>query len=320
MNPRTLRKKILLWYDLHGRDLPWRRTRDPYRVFVSEIMLQQTQVERVLALYPRWLKTFPGFRSLALAARREAIVAWSGMGYNRRALYLKRTAEIVMERFGGRLPRDPALLRTLPGVGEYTAAAVACFAFGSRVPVIDVNVRRVIGRIVGVGARGIGAGNTIAAPRTLAGARRAEPLSVIAGLLFPRKRFYDWNQALMDLGALLCTARRPRCPACPARAECASRGFFDRPIPARNMRAGKAEIPRRIYRGRVVELLRRIPAGASAAQIGTSIFPEYGAAERKRLDGILQSLEKEGLIRAMPQDRSARRRGAGEGIRYALAD
>jgi A/G-specific adenine glycosylase len=190
---------VLRWYADHGRDLPWRRTRDPYAVLVSELMLQQTQVARVVGRWERWLERFPSPVALAAAPVGDALRAWSGLGYNRRAVALHGACGVVAVRGW---PED---LTSLPGVGPYTAAAVGAFAFGRPVAAVDTNVRRVIERHDG----------TRRPPVALA-ARAAE--------LLDRERPADWNHAMMDLGATVCTARAPRCGACPLRRGCRSRG------------------------------------------------------------------------------------------------
>ncbi len=198
-------RALLRWYARHGRDLPWRRTRDPYAVFVSEIMLQQTQVSRVLDYYPRFLARYPTVEDLAAAPAPAVRESWAGLGYYRRAENLRRAATLVAERHGGRFPDDVAGLRQLPGVGRYTAGAVATFAFGHDAPILDTNAARVLARVFGR-----------ARQRRRDGAR----LWALAEAVIPRGRGYDFNQAIMDLGALVCRARAPVCPACPVRRAC----------------------------------------------------------------------------------------------------
>lgn len=206
----TFGAKLLRWYARHGRDLPWRRTRDHYAILVSEVMLQQTQVARVLPAYARFLARFPTLGALAQAPLADVLRAWSGLGYNRRARDLHRIARVR----GRGLPRDVAELDALPGIGRYTAAAVACFAHGARVPFADTNIRRVLGRAF------LGRVATEAEARQLDAA------------LLARDRAAAWHHALMDLGALVCTGRAPRCPECPVRADCLSRGRATPPDPA----------------------------------------------------------------------------------------
>ncbi len=197
-------RRLLRWYARHGRDLPWRRTRDPYEVLVSEIMLQQTQVRRVLEFYPRFLARYPTVEELAAARAGEVREAWRGLGYYRRADNLWRTARVVAKCHGGRFPSEPADLVALPGIGRYTAGAVASFAFGMDAAILDTNAARVLGRVFGPGRA----------------AGRVSRLWAIAEAAIPRGRCYAFNQAIMDLGATLCTARRPACPRCPVRPVC----------------------------------------------------------------------------------------------------
>jgi A/G-specific adenine glycosylase len=198
-------KKLLAWYARAARDLPWRRTRDPYRIVVSEFMLQQTQVSRVLEYYPRFLARFPTVDHLARARPKAVREAWDGLGYYARAKNLHALAKEVSGA-GCQVPDDPEELIKLPGVGPYTAAAVATFAYERPVPAVDTNVARVIRRAFGNAERGM---------------RNAE-LWRLATTLVPRngKRAWKYNQAIMELGALICVARVPRCADCPVRGEC----------------------------------------------------------------------------------------------------
>ena len=201
-NRAAFRRKLLAWFRVAGRDLPWRRTRDPYRVLVSEFMLQQTQVSRVLEFYPRFLARYPDLGALARATPRAVREAWEGLGYYRRAANLHRLAREVVRERAGEVPSDPAELAKLPGVGPYTAGAVATFAYEKAAPAVDTNVRRVLRRVFGC--------------------RTARTTTRTAELLQPRRGKTAWafNQALMDLGALVCTARAPKCGECPVRKYC----------------------------------------------------------------------------------------------------
>ena len=195
----TMQGSLLAWYGQNARDLPWRRTRDPYAILVSEIMLQQTQVSRVLARWEAWLDRWPTVETLAAADLSDVIREWDGLGYNRRAVNLHRCAAAVVERGG--FPQEPTDLERLPGIGPYTSAAVACFAFGAQISAPDTNARRVIARALGG-----------------------------AGIAPPPGRAYEWNQALFDLGSTICIARRPRCGLCPLAAGCPSRGMTFAPL------------------------------------------------------------------------------------------
>jgi len=216
-------RKLLRWWSRAARDLPWRQTRDPYRVLVSEFMLQQTQVSRVEEYYPRFLARFPNLESLARARPRAVREAWEGLGYYARARNLHRLAKSVAGRsvpgrgvagYGvARLPDDPEELMKLPGIGPYTAGAVACFAYEKAVPAVDTNVSRVIRRVF-IGLDG-------ERPTRQRSTRQRLILS-IAATLVPRngKRACRFNQAVMELGALVCIARKPKCPECPVRPVC----------------------------------------------------------------------------------------------------
>ena len=203
----AVRRALLGWYRKRRRDLPWRRTRDPYAVWISEAMLQQTRVETVIPYYERFLERFPDVASLATAELDEVLGAWQGLGYYSRARHLRDAARTVMERHGGRLPGDAAALRELPGVGRYTAGAVASIAFDRPEPAVDGNAARVLARLRGIR-------EDVKRP---AGMRRlwAEAAALARG---PCPG--DWNQALMELGATVCTPRAPRCPECPLRRTC----------------------------------------------------------------------------------------------------
>ncbi len=217
----AFRRRLMRWFRRVGRDLPWRRTRDPYRVLVSEIMLQQTQVSRVTEYYPRFLSRFPTLDDLARARPREVREAWDGLGYYRRAANLHRLAQVVVADHAGELPADRGRLQTLPGVGRYTAGAVASFAFEQRAAAVDTNVGRVIRRAF-VGDRAVRrSGGQVAAA---AMGRRPNDGKIwkIAERLVPRAGNAAWtfNQAIMELGAMICTARVARCESCPVREGC----------------------------------------------------------------------------------------------------
>jgi len=204
------RRRLLRWFRRHGRDLPWRRTRDPYRVLVSEFMLQQTQVSRVEAYYHRFLEQYPTVEALAGSEPAMVRESWAGLGYYRRAANLHRLARTVMEEHAGVIPEDPSVLVRLPGVGRYTAGAIASFAYERATPAIDTNVARVIRRAFHPRLRGGGA------------ERR---LWQTGAAIIPRRRgrpAWAFNQAIMELGALVCTAREAKCGECPVRGVCAT--------------------------------------------------------------------------------------------------
>jgi A/G-specific adenine glycosylase len=203
---RRFRVRLLAWYRRNGRDLPWRHTDDPYHILVSEIMLQQTQVDRVRPKYEEWLARFPTLEALAAAPEDDVTRAWYPLGYNIRPRRLHSIAREAVTRYGGRLPDDEATLLSFKGVGAYTAGAVLSFAFGRRAAILDTNVARVLSRVF------LGAGDHKASqPRHLWALSRA---------VLPHRHVFDFNQALMDLGATVCTARKPRCPGCPLKRQC----------------------------------------------------------------------------------------------------
>jgi A/G-specific adenine glycosylase len=211
LRAREFRRRLLRWFRRHGRDLPWRRTRDPYHVLVSEVMLQQTQVARVEAYYHRFLARYPSLEALAAAPPAQVRESWAGLGYYRRAANLQKLAQVVTAERDGVIPSDPAELVRLPGVGRYTAGAVASFAFERPAAAVDTNVARVLRRAFHPRARGS------------AGDRR---LWATAERLVPRRGASAWafNQAIMELGALICTARVARCGKCPVRGSCVTGG------------------------------------------------------------------------------------------------
>jgi A/G-specific adenine glycosylase len=218
------RRRLLRWYRRHARDLPWRRSRDPYAVWVSEAMLQQTRVDVAMPYFLRWMERFPSAAALAAAPEEEAVRLWAGLGYYSRARNLHRAARVVVERHDGRVPDTVDALRALPGVGPYTAGAVASIAFGRRVPAVDGNVVRVASRIA-----------ALRDPSTPAARRRIDAL---AASWVPARAAGDWNQALMDLGATVCVPRSPRCGECPIASACQAnvKGLAHR-IPAPRRRA-----------------------------------------------------------------------------------
>jgi A/G-specific adenine glycosylase len=198
---------LLDWYAVHARSLPWRSHPDPYAVWVSEIMLQQTRVETVIPYFERWMSRFPTIASLAQADQQEVLSAWEGLGYYSRARNLHRAAQVVMDEFAGSLPADARVLRRLPGIGRYSAAAIASIAFGADEAALDGNIRRVLARLFDVSEPA----------RSPQGEGR---LWELARLHLPPGKAGDYNQALMDLGASVCLARQPRCPDCPLKEDC----------------------------------------------------------------------------------------------------
>ena len=206
---QRFRRLLLTWYRKNGRDLPWRKTSDPYHILVSEIMLQQTQVDRVLPKYQEWLAKYPSFQALADAPVDDVTSTWRPLGYNIRPQRVHSIARETVEHYGGHLPSDDETLRSFKGIGAYTAGAIRSFAFGQRAAILDTNVARVLLRVF------IGRGQV----KHHATRQR---LWSISGALVPRKAF-DFNQALMDLGAMVCIARNPRCLICPMQRMCRAR-------------------------------------------------------------------------------------------------
>lgn len=282
-------KALVSWYRAHGRDLPWRRTDDAYRIAVSEFMLQQTQVSRVVPLWRAFLKRFPTWKALARAPQADVVRAWKGLGYNMRAVRLKRLAEEVTERFGGTLPSDEASLLALHGIGPYTARALRVFAFRQRALAPDTNLRRVLAR-------------ALKGPEADPKAFDADAWARWEASL-PAALSYDVNQALMDLGATVCKAGRPLCEACPIRRTCASHPRIltmpvNRGRPAGKERVDAFGLPNRIYRGRVIEALREAPVTAKGLdRLGTRVRERFGASDRAWLLGVLAGLERDGLVK-----------------------
>ena len=274
------RHAILAWYGEQGRPLAFRRTRDPYAILVSEAMAQQTQASRAAAYWERFMEQFPTVEALAAATPAAVLRAWQGLGYDRRALALWRTARIVVDEHGGRMPSTVAELQELPGIGPYTARAVAALAFGVPVGAVDVNVRRVLGRIV--------AGDALALP--------APELQRVADDAVPADRPAEWTHALMDVGATLCRPRAPRCEACPARPWCrlARRATPEKAAPSSRARRQTPTFntTNRWLRGRILDRLRAAPDGewvALDAAIGTHDLGRVrAAADAMAADGVLE--------------------------------
>jgi A/G-specific adenine glycosylase len=227
---RTLRRRLLAWFDRHRRDLPWRRDRDPYRIWVSEVMLQQTQVATVVPYFHRFLQAFPTLSALAAADEQDVLRLWEGLGYYRRARDLHRSARRLAVEHAGAVPDDPGLLATLPGMGRYTVGAVLSQAYDRRLPILEANSRRVLCRL-------------LAEQEDPASGPARNRLWQAAEALLPRSRVGDFNQALMELGALVCTAV-PACAACPVAALCRARklGVQDR-LPVKGPPAVVEEVP-----------------------------------------------------------------------------
>ena len=292
-NPKFIfvRDALLRWFHLNGRDLPWRKINDPYRILISEIMLQQTQVDRVIPAYTSFIQQFPDFGALARATIADVIRSWRGLGYNRRAVYLHRTARIVVECHGGRMPSDISLMRKLPGVGEYTSSAVSCFAYNVQVPVIDINVERVLTRVFSCW------GNV-----------SKKDLGTIALSILPNGKAWEWNQGLMDFGALICTARAPTCNSCVLATTCAA-FQTTKGLPGENCEGAKIERKvrnnptryehsRRYYRGMIVRHLVDLEQGTKVPveRLARLCQKETQAQDLDWIKGLLLDLSKEGIV------------------------
>lgn len=284
---------LLRWFDRHGRDLPWRNTRSAYRILVSEIMLQQTQVTRVLIFYARWLRLFPDWKKLARATNADVIAAWSGLGYNRRALMLRDIARAVVEQGE---PTDEGGWRAFKGIGPYTAAALAAFSLHKRVLPIDTNIRRVGARLwLGIPFPSFTNDDRI---------RRA------AEKFLPKRgRFYDVPQALFDLASLVCT-KTPNCTACPMRADCLAAPKFI----AERVRIPKQSIkksletkhrnkphPDRIYRGRILKVVQE-KTSVSVNTLGRLVDPCFDVThDQAWLLRMLDRMHKDQMISVRAQ-------------------
>lgn len=281
----ALHAPVLDWYAVHARDLPWRRAGvTPWGVLVSEVMLQQTPVSRVLPVWASWLARWPTPTALAGEAPGEAVRAWDRLGYPRRALRLHAAATAIDQHHGGRVPQMQELLRQLPGVGSYTAAAVAAFAYGERVAVLDTNVRRVLTRAV--------EGRAMPTPAPRVGEAR------LADTLLPEDDSAPrWSVAVMELGALVCTARAPRCTRCPLADSCAwhraGRSPHDGPLRPGQRWAGTD----RQVRGRLLAVLRAAPEAVPREALDDA-WPE--PTQRTR---ALESLLADGLVEPLPAER-----------------
>jgi A/G-specific adenine glycosylase len=246
---REFQRELLHWYDAHARNLPWRQTSDPYRIWVSEIMLQQTRVAAVLDYYARFLTLFPTLTALANAEEPDVLAAWSGLGYYRRAKLMHKAAKVVVGDFRGDLPRSAEELRKLPGIGEYTSSAIASIAFGEPVAVIDGNVERVLLRVF---------------PAEEDGAAQAKWLRSRAADVLDTQRPGDFNQAMMELGATVCLPQRPLCLHCPVQQFCTTRGEHQAPPPKKmHSRQIAYALLRRRRAGAVQVMLERRPLSAS---------------------------------------------------------
>jgi A/G-specific adenine glycosylase len=288
--PPAARDAILAWYAVNGRRLAFRGTTDPYAILVSEVIAQQTQASRAAGHWQRFMARFPTVEALAAASSANVQRAWQGLGYNRRALALWRAARVIVDEHDGSVPDSVDALEALPGVGPYTSRAVAAIAFGRRVGAVDVNMRRVVGRMV--------AGDP--------GALSAAEIQRIADGAVPPDRAADWTHAVMDVGALLCRSREPRCPDCPASRWCRfASGVGALPnATADDCRPRRARPPfpstTRWLRGRIIDRLR-----AALGDSWVTIDAPIGVHDASRIREAAESMAAEGLIEI---DSSARMR------------
>lgn len=287
-----LQAALLRWYRVHRRALPWRKARvSPYRIFLAEMMLQQTQVERVIPKYQAFLARYPTLRALAAAPRAEVIRLWAGLGYNRRAVHLHQAAQALVAEHGGKFPMRLDALLDLPGVGPYTARALLSFIGNAPVAVVDTNVRRVVGRLF----------QQDLAALCGAGGPAARQFQGLADSLVPAADSARWNQALMDLGSKVCVSRRPDCPRCPLFNRCQARRAGDvNDLPSlRPKGQGAFSGSRRYYRGRIVAALRESPAGGGLAFAAVARRVRAQAVTAPTagwLWELAQDLERDGLV------------------------
>lgn len=280
----SFQKNILDWYELHKRELPWRTTREPYRILVSEVMSQQTQLSRVVPKYEAWMKRFPTIYDLAQASVSDVLQYWSGLGYNRRALNLKKAAEKIVHEFNGIFPQTEKELISLPGIGKYTARAVLCFAFDQQVAVVDTNVRKVImtqfanelrGKNYELRAKEANKdSNSLLIIHDLTAKIEISDKEIeeFASVLLPKKRAYDWNQALMDYAASVLKKEKI-------------------PIPKKSKFIGS----HRYYRGQILKALLK-DKKIAIDDLGLIIKKDYTSAEKEWLQKLLNELVDEGFI------------------------
>lgn len=292
---------LLAWYASAGRDLPWRTTTDPYAILVSEVMLQQTQVDRVLPKYRQFLASFPTLAALAAAPTADVISAWVPLGYNRRAVSLQAIARQVLAEYAGHVPDTIAHLLKLKGIGRYTAGAIACFAYRQQVVTVDTNIYRVLHRVF--------LGLEHPEPKL-----STEAMFIFAEHVLPVGEAYNWHQALMDLGATICASATPHCARCPLQESCAAyqalseHSLFPSGSVVRQLRkvAEKKTAyttqpftsSNRYFRGRVVAHLRTLPTGAYLAlsELGPVLKTDFQAEDLPWLEKILTGLQHDGLI------------------------
>lgn len=296
-----VQRALLTWYAQAGRDLPWRSTTDPYAILVSEVMLQQTQVDRVIPKYQQFLTAFPTLAELAAAPTADVISVWVPLGYNRRAISLQNIARQILAEHAGKVPDTLEKLLELKGIGRYTAGAIACFAYHQQVATVDTNIYRVLHRIF--------LGLEHPEPKL-----STEAMFTFAEHVLPVGVAYNWHQALMDLGATICTSANPQCARCPVQEHCTAyqelsqHSLFPSGSVLRQLRkvaekkATYATQPftstKRYFRGRVVAHLRTLPTGEHLAlnALGPILKTDFQAEDLPWLENILTGLQRDGLI------------------------
>jgi len=288
--PGVLHSQVIDWYDTHARSLPWRQpSADAWAVLVSEVMLQQTPVARVVPVYQEWMTRWPTPAALARAPVGDAIRAWGRLGYPLRALRLHSAAVTCVDLYAGQVPSGPAQLRALPGVGDYTAAAVGSFAFGQRHVVLDTNVRRVHARLLAGTARAPG------------GTPRADERAAAQGMLPGSPvRASRWAAAVMELGAVVCTARSPRCQTCPVAGACAWRAAGYPPSQDAPRRSQAYAGTDRATRGALLAVLRLSTAPLSRSALLAAVTDAGGPGDRVQLDRCLDALVSDHLVDRQP--------------------
>jgi len=268
--------KIVMWYKKAARPLPWRKTRDPYKIWIAEIMLQQTTVKAVIPYYQKWIKLFPNIQSVAKSSLKRIYLAWQGLGYYQRAKNIHKTAKIISQKYQGKIPKDPEALKVLPGFGQYTTGAVLSIAYGLKVPIVDANIRRVFMRILDIEGPMI--------------TKHDKKILDVLNRVMPNKNLNQFNQALMELGALICRSREPVCGICPVKEYCQAykKGRQEIiPLPKKttlkkiNVAIGLLEKNRKFF-------IQKRPAKGLLADLW-----EFPGGKRKGRESIKQALKRE---------------------------
>ncbi|MBS4028641.1 MAG: A/G-specific adenine glycosylase [Ignavibacteriales bacterium] len=282
---RSMQKAILSWYKKNKRKFLWRDNESPYVILVSEIMLQQTQVNRVKEKLPKFLKLFPSIHSLSRTSRSDVIRAWKGMGYNNRAIRLQECAKMIVERHRGNIPETFEELLELPGIGNYTASAICVFAFGKNLPVVDVNIRRVYSRMFW---------NV----KTTSALQTENKIQQLAEEIFPKNKSSECHQAIMDIGAMFCTARSPKCNDCIVNRFCLSANKMKVVVPKKKGEKLYRGKPHRYWRGKIVDVLRNSLDGkfVSSQEVLENLFSTERKNDARFLKTIVTALTKDNVV------------------------